>query len=156
MKLSKTMRKLGWWAFAFMWIPFVSLVGLPDGDHAWSELPPLTRYSLMVSGVLAVVSTLLLVGAPIASAIHNHAVLANGLPAQATVLEVSDTGTTINDDPVVRLLLEVEPPNQPSFQAETERLISRLEIAQVQPGAIVRVKYDPASRAVALLDEADA
>jgi len=155
MKLSKTMRKLGWVAFALMWIPFASLIGLPDGDHAWSELPLFTRYSLGVSGVLAVASTLLLVGAPIVSAIHNNTVLADGLPAQATILEVSDTGTTINDDPVVRLLLQVRPPDRPTFQAETERLISRLQIPQVKPGAVVQVKYDPASHDVALLDEAD-
>jgi hypothetical protein len=147
MTLSKTMRKLGWWAFALMWIPFVAgLIARPAGDHAWSEL------FLVVSGVLFVASILLLTGAPIVSAIHNRAVLANGLPAQATILKVSDTGTTINNDPVVRLLLEVQPPDQPTFQAETERLISRLQIPQVQPGAVVQVKYDPASRAVALLD----
>ena len=155
MKLSKTMRKLGWWAFALMWVPFASLIGLPPGDHAWSELSLLTRYSLGVSGVLAVVSTLLLVGAPIVSAIRNHTVLANGLPAEATILQMSDTGTTINNDPVVRLLLQVQPPDQPTFQAETERLVPRLRIPQVQPGAVVQVKYDPASRDVALLDEPD-
>ena len=54
MNLSKTMRKLGRLAFALMWIPFASLIGLPAGDHAWSELPQLTRYCLAVSGVLAV------------------------------------------------------------------------------------------------------
>lgn len=155
MTLSKTMRRLGWLAFALTWIPFASLLGLPAGDYAWSELPLLTRYSIVVSGVLAVASTLLLVGAPIVSAIHNRAVLANSLLAQATVLKVSDTGTTINNDPVVRLLLEVHPPDRPTFQAETECLISRLQIPQVQPGAIVQVKYDAAGRAVALLDEAD-
>ena len=155
MKLSKTMRKLGWWAFALMWIPFLTLIGLPAGDHPWSELPTFTRYSLVVSGVLAVVSTLLLVGAPIVSAIQNRAVLTNGLPTQATILKMSDTGTTINNDPVVRLLLEVRPPDQPTFQAEAERLISRLQIPQFQPGAVVQVKYDPASHTVALLDESD-
>lgn len=155
MTLSKTMRRLGWLTFALMWIPFVSLIGLPAGDHAWSELPLLTRYSLMVSGALAVASTLLLVGAPIVSAIHNRVILAKGLPAQATILKVSDTGTTINNDPVVRLLLEVQPPDQPTFQAETERLISRLQIPQIQPGAVVQVKYDPTNQAVALVDQDD-
>jgi hypothetical protein len=152
--LSKTMRKIGWLTFALMWIPFLSLIGLTDGDHAWAELPMLTRYSLMISGVLGVVSTLLLVGAPIVSAIQNHAILANGLLAQATIIRVFDTGTTINNDPVVRLLLEVKPPDQPTFQAETERLVSRLHIPQVQPGSIVQVKYNPVSHAVALLDKA--
>jgi hypothetical protein len=38
------------------------------------------------------------------------------------------------------------------FQAETERLISRLEVVQVQPGATVKVRFDPATHAVALAD----
>ena len=155
MKLSKTMRKLGWWTFALMWIPFLSLISLSPGDHAWTELPQLTRYCLGVSGVLGVTSTILLVGAPIVSAIHNRSILINGLPAQATILKLSDTGTTINDNPVVRLLLEVQPPDRSPFQAETERLISRLETSQFQRGTVVQVKYDPDSRAVALLDDAD-
>ena len=153
MKLSRTMRKLGWWAFWLMWVPFFSLIVLPAGDHAWPELPLFVRYCLTVSGVLGGASTLLLVGAPIVSAIHNHAVLVNGLPAQAIILKVSDTGTTINNDPVIRLLLEVQPPDQQSFQAEAERLISRLQIPQVQPGTVVQVKYDPANRVVALLED---
>ena len=155
MKLAKTMRRFGWVAFVLMWIPFVTLLTLPDGDHAWSELPAFIRYSLTVSGGLCVVSNLLLVGAPIVSAIHNHNLRTNGLSAQATILQVSDTGTTINDEPVVRLLLEVEPPGQPTFQAETERVISHLQIAQFPRGAVVQVKYDPASLDVTLLDESD-
>ncbi len=155
MKLSKTMRRFGWLAFVLMWIPFVTLVTLPPGDHAWSELPSFIRYSLTVSGGLCIVSNLLLVGAPIISAIHHHNLLTNGVPAQATILEVSDTGTTINDDPVVRLLLEVEPSGQPIFQAETERVMSRVQLSQFQRGTVVQVKYNPASRAVALLVESD-
>ena len=149
------MRKYGWWAFALMWIPFISLITLPPGDHAWGELPMLTRYCMTVSGALCIVSNLLLVGAPIVSAIQNNRISAKGLPAQAKILKITDTGTTINNDPVVRLLLEVQPPGQPTFQAEAEKLISRLQIPQFQPGAVVRVKYDPASHDVALLDEAD-
>jgi hypothetical protein len=157
MKLSQRMRKFGWLAFRLMWIPFATLMiamfGLPEGEYDWSELPILARYSLVIGGLFAAASTILLVGAPIVSGLHSHAILDQGLPAEAIILKITDTGTTINNNPVVRLLLEVHPPNQPVFQAETERLISRLEIPQVQPGASVSVKYDPASQAVALVEE---
>jgi hypothetical protein len=67
-------------------------------------------------------------------------------------MKVWDTGTTINQDPLVRMVLEVHPPGGAPFQAETERLVSRLQIPQIQPGMVVEVKYDPATNAVALAD----
>lgn len=157
MKFSKTMRKLGWLAFTLMWLPFttlmIAMVRMPEGEYAWTELPLLARFSILIGGAFAGAAAILLVGAPIVSGLQNRAVLNQGLPAEAIILKVTDTGTTINNNPVVRLLLEVHPPNQPIFQAEAERLISRLQIPQVQPGAIVQVKYDPASQSVALGDE---
>ncbi|MBN2387709.1 MAG: hypothetical protein JXB85_11880 [Anaerolineales bacterium] len=159
MSHSKNMRKFGWLAFTFMWIPFttlmIAMLGLPEGEYAWSELPILARASLVVGGIFAIAATVLLVGAPIVSGLHNHAVLSRGLPAEATILSIADTGTTINNHPVVRLLLEVRPTDQPAFQAEAERLISRLQLHLVQPGAIVQVKYDPGRRSVALVEEDD-
>ena len=67
----------------------------------------------------------------------------NGVIAQAKVLKVWDTGTTINDDPQIGLLLEVTPASDVPFQAETKTLVSRLTVALVQPGVPVEVKYDP-------------
>lgn len=159
MKQSNTMRQAGWLAFGLMWIPFiiliVSMFRLPGGDYAWSELPPLVQFSLVGVGVFFPMSMVLIVGAPIVSWLSNRAALARGVPAEAVILKISDTGTTINDDPVVRLLLQVHPPGQSPFQAETEQLVSRLQILQVQPGATVQVKYDPTNQAVALVDQDD-
>lgn len=157
MNISKQMRKYGWLCFTLMWLPFATLfigmIGMPNGDYAWGELPALTRASLLAVGVLAIASTILLVGASIVSGVENREILKDGQPASAKVLRISDTGTTINNNPVVRLLLEVTPASQPAFQAETERLISRLQIPQIQPGMSVQVKFDPTSHEVALMDE---
>ena len=159
MKLSNTMRRAGWVAFGLMWVPFITLMvsmfRLPGGDYAWSELPLLARLSLVGVGVFFLTTMVLLMGAPIASWLSNRATLARGVPAEAVILKISDTGTTINNNPVVRLLLEVHPPGQPPFQAETEKLLSRLQIPQVQPGATVQVKYDPTNQAVALVSQDD-
>ncbi|MGH2626787.1 MAG: hypothetical protein ACRDHY_09080 [Anaerolineales bacterium] len=156
MTLPRRMRRLGWIAFTLMWIPFatmfVGMIGLPEGSYDWAELPTLSRYSLLVGGVLAAASTILLVGAPIASGMTNRSLLERGQPADARILQMWDTGTTINQNPVVRMLLEVSPPGGSPFQAEAERLISRLQIPQIQPGAMVRVRYDPQSKAVAIVD----
>ncbi len=73
-------------------------------------------------------------------------VLRRGLPAEAVVLKVWDTGTSLNDNPQVGLLLEVRPADGAPFQTETASVASRLEAARICPGAIVQVKYDPQDR----------
>jgi hypothetical protein len=157
MKLSQTLRRVGWWAFYLMWLPFagifIGMFSIPSGDYAWSELPLLARGSIVGTGFFFVVSMLCLVGAPLAGWLQSRSVLMNGQPAEAKILKVWDTGTTINNNPVVRMLLEVHPPGGVLFQAEAERLIPRLQVPQVQPGALVQVRYDPDSHAVALVSE---
>jgi hypothetical protein len=77
---------------------------------------------------------------------------ATGMPAQATVLRIWDTGTTVNDNPVVGFLLEVRLQNQAAYQAEAKSMIPRLAVPQFQPGAIVPVKIDPQNSARVALD----
>jgi hypothetical protein len=69
----------------------------------------------------------------------------DGVTAEAEVLEVRDTGTTINDDPQIALLLEVRPTMGAVFQAELKTLVSRLEVATYRPGCKAVVLYDPAN-----------
>jgi hypothetical protein len=70
-------------------------------------------------------------------------VRAVGVPAEATVVQIWDTGVTVNEDPVVGFLLEVHPDGAAPFQAKTKARISRLAIPRVQPGSRLRVLYDP-------------
>lgn len=68
-----------------------------------------------------------------------------GDPAVGTVLAVSDTGTTVNDDPLARLRLRVEPADgSDPFEAVVQKLVSRL--ATPRPGDRFAVEYDPADR----------
>jgi len=155
MKLARLMKRLGRLCFILMWIPFTTLMisvstTTAPGDYAWSELPVLSQYSIMALMFFVIADVVFSVGGLVVGGVANRSVRARGRPASATVLRVWDTGTTINDDPLVRLSLQVHPPDQPSFQAEAECIISRLQIPQIQPGAVVQVKYDPRSRAVAL------
>jgi hypothetical protein len=75
-----------------------------------------------------------------------------GVSAEATILKIWDTGMTVNLDPVVGFLLEVRPPGGEPYQAETKILVSRLSIPQVQPGAVVQVRLDPARPSRVSLD----
>ena len=71
----------------------------------------------------------------------------NGEPARARVLEIWDTNMTLNDDPVVGMRLEVRPATGEPYVAETRSVVPRLQVCQVQPGADVAVRVDPANPA---------
>jgi len=88
----------------------------------------------------------------------NRAVRETGLPGQATVVEIWDTGVTVNDNPVVGFRLQIQAEGRPPWQAETKALVSLLAIPQIQPGATLPVYYDPAdpSRvAIAMANDAE-
>jgi len=66
-----------------------------------------------------------------------------GLPAKGKVLKIWETGIRVNHDPVVGFLLEIHAEGMAPYRAETKELISILWIPQIQPGAVLPVKYDP-------------
>lgn len=65
-----------------------------------------------------------------------------GRRASAVVLDVEDTGMTINSDPRVRLRLRVEPEGEAPFEVERKLVVSRLAIPRA--GERLEVAYDPA------------
>jgi hypothetical protein len=76
-----------------------------------------------------------------------------GVPASAIVLEIADTGITYNDDPVVRLLVEVRREGEPPYEAVIPKsLVSRVHVPQFQPGMRVPVRIDPKDRMRIALD----
>jgi hypothetical protein len=75
-----------------------------------------------------------------------------GTPAMAQVLDLRDTGMTLNQNPVVSLRIMVHPEGAPPFEAKMKALVGRLDIPRVQPGATLPVKYDPNDHARVALD----
>ena len=66
----------------------------------------------------------------------------NGLEASAEILEMKDTGVTINNNPYVRLKLRVHPDGQPAYETSIGELVSRIAFPSV--GDTLKVRYDPA------------
>jgi hypothetical protein len=66
-----------------------------------------------------------------------------GVLAAATILDLTDTGSRYNKNPEVRLKLEIRPQNGDPYIAEVRTVISVVELPKYQPGATLRVKYDP-------------
>jgi len=71
--------------------------------------------------------------------------LASGVPANARVLELANTGVSRGPNtPLVRLKLEVQPPlgEGAPFQIELETGVSVVDLPKLQPGSVVAVRYD--------------
>ena len=82
----------------------------------------------------------------------NAEIRARGFSARAEVLEIWDTGARLNDDPVVGFRLRVMLDDGSSYEATTKNVVSILQIAQIQPGAVLVVKVDPDDRQRVALD----
>jgi hypothetical protein len=79
-----------------------------------------------------------------------------GVPAEASILKVSDTGATVNQQPEIELLLEVRPKSGARYETTTKTVVSRLQAAWYIPGARVGVRVDPRNpNRVAITDRLD-
>lgn len=81
-------------------------------------------------------------------------ILENGTQAQAVVLNVADTGMTINDNPRVKLTLQVQPEGGAPFQVEKKVTVSRVAIPSI--GDTYFVRFDPADPTNVEFDESRA
>lgn len=68
--------------------------------------------------------------------------LAEGVQARAVAINVRDTGVTVNNNPRVKLTLQVQPEGQAPFEVEKKLTVSRVAIPRIGDEFIVR--YDPA------------
>ena len=68
--------------------------------------------------------------------------MASGIEAPATILEMKDTNMTLNNSPYVRLKLRVQPDALPAFETTINVLVSRIAVPSV--GDTIKVRYDPA------------
>jgi hypothetical protein len=76
-----------------------------------------------------------------------------GEAATARVVEIWDTGMTVNDDPVIGLRVEVSRADGSVYTATIAKsLVSRVHIPQFQPGSTVPVRIDPQDSANVVLD----
>ncbi|MBL0267900.1 MAG: hypothetical protein KAX45_09690 [Chitinophagaceae bacterium] len=75
-----------------------------------------------------------------------------GLPGKARILEVRDTGVTINNNPQVKLILEVKSSLGQTYQTQCRVMVSRLNPWAYQPGMELPVKIDPQNEQNVVID----
>jgi hypothetical protein len=69
--------------------------------------------------------------------------VATGKQGTARVLALSDTGVSVNDDPRVKLLLEISIPNYQPYQAQKTVTLPLIYLPQVQTGSSINILADP-------------
>lgn len=77
--------------------------------------------------------------------------MATGLIGQATVQAIRDTGTLVGTDPQVEFELLVAADDREPYLVTHRQAVSRLVIANFQPGASIPVRIDPADPARVLI-----
>jgi hypothetical protein len=75
-----------------------------------------------------------------------------GLPGTARILEVKDTGVTINNNPQVKLMLEVKNSYGQKYNAQCRVLVSRINPNMFMPGMEIPVLIDPKNEQNVVID----
>lgn len=79
--------------------------------------------------------------------------LAGGIPGAALVLDVRDTGVTINNvNAVLAARLQVTLPGEAPYETTAEVTLGRMNWGALQPGMTVAVKVDPKDRTRVAID----
>ena len=174
MKHAKWMFTLGRLLFAFMWLPFMCIfignapeifggAGIRFAERINQVLPGLmstggeqlsrlSEISIAVTIGLSLLSMVLIFGSTGVSAYNNQKLRNIGKSASAKVVSMVSTGTRINNNPVMRFVLEVEPGDRSPFHAEAEQIVRPESFGRLQPGAVVSVRYDPDTQEAVIVD----
>jgi hypothetical protein len=75
--------------------------------------------------------------------INASRLLKNGIDGKATITQVNDTGVTINNNPQVKLTVDVKNMYGQKYTTTIRTLVSRINPFVFQPGMEVPVKIDP-------------
>jgi hypothetical protein len=130
-----------------MWIAlgFVIIAALTDEDE-----PPVAALVLFFG--LCLLFAILQFGSFTVGRLEKENIKRTGIPAKAVILSVSETGTRLNDQPLLKIEPEVQPPYDSRFTTTVEYIVPYLESLHLQPGKKVPVYYIDGTTEVALAD----
>lgn len=98
-----------------------------------------------LAGAAAVVFSLIVVVAVMIGLYRtmNPVQIKNGINVTGEIEEVSDTGTTLNENPQIKLLIKYKRNDGVPCYGSVKTIVSRLNVSLVRPGCKVDIKYDP-------------
>lgn len=80
-------------------------------------------------------------------------ILETGIPGEASIVKVEETGPYYSRTPHLVFDLRVHVDGQPPFDATAKGFFRQLDYPRLQPGMRVEVRFDPATRAVAVVGD---
>ena len=111
------------------------------------------RRAMFLVLVAALVSNGCAIANKMSGVSETRAIQKVGEPAFGTVVQVWDTGITVNNDPVIGMRLTVQRSTGETYDAVIKKsLVSRVHIPQFQPGAQIPVRVDPQDPARVAID----
>lgn len=75
-----------------------------------------------------------------------------GIATTGTILSIEPTGTVYNDQPQVKITVNVQLADGSSYTAQTRMIINQVYLPQFQPGTLVHVHYDATDRSRVAID----
>ena len=75
-----------------------------------------------------------------------------GIPGKAKILEVHETNITVNNNPQLKLVMELKNNTGEVYTTGCKTIVSRLRPVHIQPGKEVNVKIDPKNEKNVILD----
>ncbi len=69
--------------------------------------------------------------------------LMSGIPAEATIREMRDTGLTVNEMPEIELDLDVRVPGRDEYRVTHRQIMAHSTLGQLKPGSTIPVHVDP-------------
>lgn len=115
-----------------------------------SDIEPLEI--LLFSGIFLVVFIFIIYPMIVKPVLLENRLKKAGKKATAKIIKIQDTGTTINDNPQVKLTVEVTPEYGTPFTTVFKQVISRLEVHLFKPGVLLNVLVDPKDQKKIILD----
>jgi hypothetical protein len=79
--------------------------------------------------------------------VRRRHLMKNGIAAEATILDVAETGMTVQRNyPIAKIRFLVHPPQGADYEATAKCMMNRFDIPAYQPGSTVNVLIDPRHR----------
>ncbi len=136
MTWEKRVRLIAWGCFILMWIPFSVMIGAAVTDV---DEPPVPAIILFC--VLCILFAFFLVVSFVLRSPEAVMIPEKRIPAKATIISVVDTGTLVNNRPLLKIELDVHLPSRSGYVTTVVDVIPFSLLPQLQPGNTISVLY---------------
>lgn len=68
-----------------------------------------------------------------------------GVEAEAVLLNMEQTGLYVNNQPQIKLQVQVQPNSGRNFVSEVREVLTLIDLSQLRIGSTLKVKYNPAN-----------